>query len=80
MITTICLHAWTQVGEAYQEYADPSRGDPVDGWCVYRRIETPEDAEQPFEIVEDEDFTSEDAARARAAELAAQYACPMNEY
>lgn len=77
--TTICLHAWKHTDQDEQTYADPADG-PVDGWCVYRRIETPANASQPFDIVEDEDFTDEGAARERAAALATEFGCEVQEY
>ena len=45
-------------------------GDEQDGWCVYVRVETPYDPEQPFDITYDENFEDYDDAVLTARRLA----------
>lgn len=46
-----------------QEYTE---ADDADGWCVFLRIETPNDPQQPFDIMEAGDFETLEAAEASA--------------
>lgn len=76
---TVCLHAWAMTESGDQTYADAANGEPVDGWTVYLRKDHHRDGD-PFEIDIDEDFDTEEAARAFAEQLAAERCCQINEY
>ena len=78
MTRTVCLHAWRYEGQD-QTYADPSTGEVADGWCVYLRRDRP-DCDPPFDVDVDEDFETQLAAEAFAAELAGQHACAIQRY
>lgn len=77
--STVCLHAWHTTPDGDQTYSDPTT-DPVDGWCVYRRIDGHASAANPFEITDEDDFPDHQAAQKRAEHLAAEHDCQIHEY
>lgn len=77
--TTICIHAWYNTPEGDQTYSDPQT-DPVDGWCVYRRVDTPASQMTPFHTSDEEDFPDHPSALAWAEQLSAEHACSITEY
>lgn len=62
------IHGFTTLPDGGQEYSD----DPahIDGWSSMVRIETPDDPQQPFDIVLEMDHDTKDRAEARARMLA----------
>lgn len=63
----VVAHAWQwveHVGGRYQEYSTPGR-DPVDGWCIYRRIPAALPSE-PFKVADEADYVTREEALAAA--------------
>jgi len=67
----VCLHGWVTLPSGEVEYADLELED-VDGYSVYFRFPTPQDPQQPFDITDEQDFTSLEEARFYAQGLAAR--------
>lgn len=78
---TVCMNAWSWTPEGDQEYCDTMHGNP-DGWSVYVRTETPNDAQQPFDVPDeyDADFTTRDEALKQAEKWAEKFKTEIREY
>lgn len=78
---TVCVHAWRRFthtdGTLVIEYCDPADGPH--GWTVYTREEQP-DPREPFDILEEYDFTTEEEALTKAENLATRYQCEIDLY
>lgn len=61
MPDTINVHAFRTTPDG-DEYADWDELDPTLKWTVYRRTETPDDLQQPFDIPDEVDFEAADEA------------------
>ena len=72
------LHAFT-TDEAGNWTACDEHDANRKGWNVWVRLSDGEDADE-FDIGEDEDFPTSEAAMERAKVLAALYAIPIEEY
>jgi len=70
---TICLHPWadTEHGQTYAENESDATG-----WCVYVRA----DSGDTFDIENETDFITYDAALTYAETLAAKYDAEIDQY
>lgn len=75
---TVHLHGWLTLPDGSQEYSDDWL--KIDGWSSYLRVETPDDPQQPFDIVWDVNHTSQPDAEARARELAGVFLGDPDEF
>lgn len=66
----VCVHAWRNTPDGDCEYCDPAEQAPH-GWCVYTRTETPSDPQQPFDLSNECDFSTQAEAMAEAQSRAA---------
>ena len=64
-LCSVHLHGFTSTDDGGTEYTDDA--SLIEGYCVYIRTETPDDAQQPFDISNEEDFTTLEAAQDCAA-------------
>jgi len=46
---SVHVHGFTTLPDGSEEYTDDP--DLIDGWCTMVRIETPDDVQQPFDIL-----------------------------
>ena len=71
MSQSIHIHAMVTLPDGSQEFCYPSDANGRTlFWTAYRRIETPNDPRQPFDLKDEGDFQSKDAAIAYANTLA----------
>ena len=75
--TEVCLHAWRTTEDGGEEYTD---GLAVDGWCVYVRVADPRGDHYPFDINDERDFETYEAAIAYAETLASDLGARLFEY
>jgi len=73
----VCLHAWRTTADGGAEYTD---GLAVDGWCVYVRVSDPRGEYYPFDLEEERDFETYEAAIAYAETLANDLGAQVIEY
>ena len=73
----VCLHAWRTTEDGGAEYTD---GLAVDGWSVYVRVADPRGDHYPFDIAEERDFETYEAAIAYAETLASDIGARLFEY
>lgn len=76
---TVQLHGWQALPCGSQEYADHWTGEHCDGFCVYLRTDTPSGFE-PFDVTQEADFCSIEAAENYALQLATHHACEIDRY
>ena len=75
MQQSIHIHGTVTLPDGSQEHCYPNDADGMPFcWSVYRRIETPNDPQQPFDIVDEADFMTLEAAITRADTLARMHA------
>ena len=67
----IHIHAFIDLPCGSQEYTNDA--DKATGWCSMVRVETPEDENDPFDIILDVDHKTIDQAKERAERLAALF-------
>jgi hypothetical protein len=77
----VIAHAWHWENDAtdgvpYQTYSDPGC-DPVDGWCIYRRIPDPRGDHWPFAVQDEADFATRDEAVTAARLVADVYGATL---
>jgi hypothetical protein len=73
----VCLHAWRTTEDGGAEYTD---GLAVDGWSVYVRVADPRGDHYPFDLEEERDFETYEAAIAYAETLASDIGARLFEY
>jgi len=84
-VTTVHVHAWAYVLDANgnatleQTYCRPDGDELPDGWAVYTRRDDPTD-EGAFEIDDDDDHDTCDAAMAEALRRAERLGCTIEVY
>lgn len=76
----VAIHAFTEEPNGDQEYADWNPDDPSLKWTIYRRWETPDDPQQPFDTEEVGDFDNFEDAWLAAESLARRLGVPLQEY
>jgi hypothetical protein len=75
---TIQVHPWELLPCGAQSYCHAP--NTPDGWCVYTRIETPNDPQQPFDIIDEEDFATLPEALAAAYARSKRIGYEVEEY
>jgi hypothetical protein len=66
------VHAFAIRHDGSEEFCYPDDEKPS-GWSCYRRIETPSDHQQPFDVDNEFDFETKEQAIAKAEELAIKF-------
>jgi hypothetical protein len=78
-MTTICMHAWYIDENGDQTHCD--EGMKWDGWTVYTRTDAAEQgADEPFDLSEEMDFDTREAALVQAQARAAMLRCDLVIY
>lgn len=76
--TTVHMQGFTIDENGDQTHCDDP--DLIQGWTTYVRIETPDDPQQPFDIIRSEDHPDEPTATARAEALALEIHGDAEDY
>ncbi len=74
----VYVHGFTTLPCGAQEYSD--NPDHIDGWCSMVRVETPDDPQQPFDIILEVDHATRENAEARAGLLAHAFLDDQEEW
>jgi hypothetical protein len=75
---TVHMHAFKALPDGSTEYTDNHK--QADGWSTYIRVDTPDDPEQSFDINNEADHETYDAARICAEGLAQNLHCDRDAW
>lgn len=75
---SVQVHPWSWCEDGGQAYCHAPC--TPDGWCVYTRIETPNDRFQPFDLLDEVDFFTLEDAIAEAEKRAEALGLEWEQY